>query len=92
MPAPLRVLVVPSLLANRPSPYLARLEAAGLEVVRSPLGRPYGEAELIDELRRVFATVAGGEPYTDLGAAPPVLVPRVIRRRHPAGLAPSPGV
>ena len=65
MPAPLKVLVVPSLLANRPSPYLTHLEAAGLEVLRSPLGRPYGEAELIEGLRGVFATVAGIEPYTE---------------------------
>jgi phosphoglycerate dehydrogenase-like enzyme len=65
MPEPLKVLVVPSLLATRPSPYLARLEAAGLEVLRSPLGRPYGEAELIAGLRGVFATVAGVEPYTE---------------------------
>lgn len=65
MSAPLKVLVVPSLLANRPSPYLMDLEAAGLEVLRSPLGRPYGEAELIEGLRGVFATVAGIEPYTE---------------------------
>ena len=65
MPAPLKVLVVPSLLANRPSQYLAELEAAGLEVIRSPLGRRYGETELIEGLRGVFATVAGIEPYTE---------------------------
>ena len=65
MSRPLKVLVVPSLLANRPSAYLDRLEAAGLEVLRSPLGRPYGEAELIEGLRGVFATVAGIEPYTE---------------------------
>jgi D-3-phosphoglycerate dehydrogenase len=65
MPAPLKVLVVPSLLASRPSAYLTHLEAAGLEVLRSPLGRPYGEAELIDGLRGVFATVAGVESYTE---------------------------
>ena len=65
MPAPLKVLVVPSLLASRPSAYLTHLEAAGLEVLRSPLGRPYGEAELIEGLRGVFATVAGIEPYTE---------------------------
>jgi D-3-phosphoglycerate dehydrogenase len=65
MSRPLKVLVVPSLLASRSSPYLARLEAAGFEVLRSPLGQPYGEAELIDGLRGVFATVAGGEPYTE---------------------------
>ena len=72
MPAPLKVLVVPSLLANRPSAYLTQLEAAGLEVLRSPLGRPYGEAELIEGLRGVFATVAGIEPYTE----------RVLREAH----------
>jgi phosphoglycerate dehydrogenase-like enzyme len=65
MPRPLKVLVVPSLLANRPSAYLDRLEAAGLEVLRCPLGRPYGEAELIEGLRGVFATIAGVEPYTE---------------------------
>ncbi len=65
MTAPLKVLVVPSLLASRPSAYLTHLEAAGLEVLRSPLGRPYGEAELIEGLRGVFATVAGIEPYTE---------------------------
>ena len=34
-------------------------------MLRSPLGRPYGEAELIEGLRGVFATVAGIEPYTE---------------------------
>jgi len=65
MPPSLKVLVVPSLLADRPSAYLDHLEAAGLEVLRSPLGRPYGEAELIEGLRGVFATIAGIEPYTE---------------------------
>src|SRR5262249_51837446 len=65
MPPSLKVLVVPSLLADRPSAYLDHLEAAGLEVLRSPLGRPYGEVELIEGLRGVFATIAGIEPYTE---------------------------
>ena len=65
MPSSLKVLVVPSLLADRRSAYLDHLEAAGLEVLRSPLGRPYGEAELIEGLRGVFATIAGIEPYTE---------------------------
>jgi len=65
MPPSRKVLVVPSLLAHRRSAYLDQLEAAGLEVLRSPLGRPYGEAELIEGLRGVFATVAGIEPYTE---------------------------
>src|SRR5262249_24896859 len=65
MPPSLKVLVVPSLLADRRSAYLDRLEAAGLEVLRSPLGRAYGEADLIHGLRGVFATIAGVEPYTE---------------------------
>jgi D-3-phosphoglycerate dehydrogenase / 2-oxoglutarate reductase len=65
MPPSRKVLVVPSLLADRRSAYLDHLEAAGLEVLRSPLGRPYGEAELIEGLRGVFATIAGIEPYTE---------------------------
>ena len=65
MPGPRGVLVAPSILASRQTPYLARLEAAGLEIVRNPLGRPYGEAELIEGLGGVFATIAGGKPYTE---------------------------
>jgi phosphoglycerate dehydrogenase-like enzyme len=65
MPSSLKVLVVPSLLADRRSAYLDRLEAAGLQVLRSPLGRPYGEAELIAGLQGVFATIAGVEPYSE---------------------------
>ena len=65
MPSSLKVLVVPSLLADRRSEYLDQLEAAGLEVLRSPLGRPYREDDLIEGLRGVFATVAGIESYTE---------------------------
>jgi phosphoglycerate dehydrogenase-like enzyme len=65
MPPTRKVLVVPSLLADRRSAYLDHLEAAGLEVLRCPLGRPYGEAELIEGLRGVFAAIAGIEPYTE---------------------------
>ena len=59
MSAPLKVLVVPSLLANRPSAYLTHLETAGLEVLRSPLGRPYGEAELIEGLLEMSSNAPG---------------------------------
>jgi phosphoglycerate dehydrogenase-like enzyme len=65
MPSSLKVLVVPSLLADRRSAYLDQLEAAGIEVLRCPLGRPYSEANLIEGLRGVFATIAGVEPYTE---------------------------
>lgn len=60
-----RVLVTVSHLITRDAPYLGRLEHAGFEVVRNPLGRHYTETELIDALPGVFATVAGGEPYTE---------------------------
>jgi phosphoglycerate dehydrogenase-like enzyme len=59
-------------LTAREAPYLRRLEQAGFEVVRNPLGRHYTESELIDALPGVFATLAGGEPYTErvFAAAP----------------------
>ena len=60
-----RVLVTVYHLAAREAPYLRRLEEAGFEVVRNPLGRHYSEAELIEALQGVYATVAGGEPYTE---------------------------
>jgi len=59
-----KVLIAPSLLAQRPAPALARLDAAGLEIVRGTQ-RGYTEAELIEALRGVRATIAGVEPYTD---------------------------
>lgn len=60
-----KVLVTVHHLASRDAPYLTRLEQAGFEVIRNPPGRHYTEAELIDALPGVFATLAGGEPYTD---------------------------
>jgi D-3-phosphoglycerate dehydrogenase len=60
-----KVLVTVYHLAAREAPYLERLERAGFEVVRNPLGRHYTEQELIDALPGVFATLAGGEPYTE---------------------------
>jgi D-3-phosphoglycerate dehydrogenase len=60
-----KVLVTVYHLATREAPYLGRLERAGFEVVRNPLGRHYTEQELVDALPGVFATLAGGEPYTE---------------------------
>src|SRR5262245_47491901 len=67
-----KVLVTVYHLTAREAPYLRRLEHAGFEVVRNPLGRHYPESELIDPLPGVFATLAGGEPYTErvFAAAP----------------------
>lgn len=64
MSAP-KVLVTVYHLTAREAPYLRRLERAGFEVVRNPLGRHYTEPELIDALQGVFGTLAGGEPYTE---------------------------
>lgn len=60
-----RVLVCVNHLADREAPYLARLERAGFVVERNRLGRHYTEDELCQVLPGVFATIAGGEPYTD---------------------------
>jgi phosphoglycerate dehydrogenase-like enzyme len=61
-----KVLVLVHQIADRPAPYLDRLHrAAGFEVVHSGLSRLPNEAELIERLPGVFATIAGGEPYTD---------------------------
>ncbi len=60
-----RVLVCVSHLADRDAPYLARLEQAGFVVEQNWLGRHYTEDELCQVLPGVFATIAGGEPYTD---------------------------
>lgn len=71
MPTP-RVLVTLPQLLERPTPYLRRLETAGLAVtkVAGKRGR-LTEDELVDLLPGVFATLASSEPYTErvFGAA-----------------------
>jgi phosphoglycerate dehydrogenase-like enzyme len=61
-----RVLVTVVSLYKREAPYLRRLEEAGLEVVRT-VGKQgkLTEAELIEALPGVFATLASSEPYTE---------------------------
>ncbi len=61
-----RVLVTVAQIHDREAPYLRRLEAAGLEVVRAK-GRQgkLTEDELIERLPGVFATLASSEPYTE---------------------------
>jgi phosphoglycerate dehydrogenase-like enzyme len=60
-----RVLVTVRQLYDREAPYLRRLEAAGLEVVRTT-GKDgkLTEDELIEALPGVFGTLASTEPYT----------------------------
>ncbi len=60
-----KVLVLVHQIAGRPAHYLDRLRQTGFEVVHSGLSRLPNEAELIERLPGVFATIAGGEPYTD---------------------------
>ena len=60
-----KVMVLVNQIAERPAPYLDRLRQAGFEVVHSGLDRLATEDELLDLLPGVYATIAGGEPYTD---------------------------
>ena len=50
---------------GRPATYLDPLRAAGFEIVMNEKGRLLTESELIERLPGVYATIAGGEPYTD---------------------------
>ncbi|MBV9813558.1 MAG: phosphoglycerate dehydrogenase, partial [Acetobacteraceae bacterium] len=52
-------------LADREAPYLRRLEDAGFTVERNRLGRLFTEEELVELLPGAYATIAGGEPYTE---------------------------
>jgi D-3-phosphoglycerate dehydrogenase / 2-oxoglutarate reductase len=60
-----KVLVNVQQIAGRPAPYLDRLRQTGFDVVHSGLPRLPNEAELIQRLPGVYATIAGGEPYTE---------------------------
>jgi D-3-phosphoglycerate dehydrogenase len=74
-----KVLVCVNQLAGREAPYLERLRQAGFTVELNRLGRLYTEDELIAALDGVYATIAGGEPYTErVFAAVPGL--RVVAR------------
>jgi D-3-phosphoglycerate dehydrogenase len=75
-----RVLVTVVPLYRREAPYLARLETAGFEVLRTIGARgKLTEDELIAALPGVFATLASSEPYTErVFASAPEL--RVVAR------------
>jgi D-3-phosphoglycerate dehydrogenase / 2-oxoglutarate reductase len=49
---------------GRPTPSLQPLRDHGFEIVMNEKGRLLTEGELIERLPGVYATVAGGEPYT----------------------------
>lgn len=50
---------------GRQASYLDPLRAAGFEIVMNDKGRLLTETELIERLPGAYATIAGGEPYTD---------------------------
>ena len=60
-----RVLVAIPRVHEATRPALARLAAAGFELVDNPIRRTLGEAELIALLPGCFATIAGGERYDE---------------------------
>ena len=60
-----KVLVLVHQTANRPASYFQPLRDAGFEIVYPGVDRLLTEDELIAQLPGVFATVAGGEPYTE---------------------------
>ena len=60
-----RVLININQLHGRQAPFLQRLGDAGMELVMNTRGRLLTEEELIAALPGVFATMAGGEPYTE---------------------------
>jgi len=66
-----KVLVTVPWFQKRPTSGLERLRDAGCEVLINDQGRAYNEAELIEVIPEINATIAGSEPYneTTLAAA-----------------------
>lgn len=73
------VLIVPAVLFQQSGPHLELLRDAGFEIRYPKQPGMTGEAETIEALRGVSATIAGSEPYNDrvLTSAPEL---RVISR------------
>ena len=73
------VLIVPGVLFHQPGPHLNLLREAGFEIRYPHRPEMTGEAETIEALNGVSATIAGSEPYNDrvLASAPAL---RVISR------------
>lgn len=71
-----KVLVTIPWFKDRPAPELDRLRDQGCEILINQQGRAYNEAELIEAISGVDATIAGAEPYneTTLAAAPSLKV------------------
>jgi phosphoglycerate dehydrogenase-like enzyme len=73
------VLIVPGVLFHQPGPHVDLLRAAGFEIRYPRRPEMSTEAETIDALAGIDATIAGSEPYNDrVLAASPAL--RVVSR------------
>src|SRR5690242_13928557 len=59
-----KVLIAPAPLARLQGPYYEILKAAGFELVYPTKRAQLNEAELIEHLPGIAATIAGSEPYT----------------------------
>src|SRR6516165_8752974 len=59
-----KVLIAPATLAGIGGPYRDALSAAGFELIYPKKKNQLTEAELLDHLPGVVASVAGSEPYT----------------------------
>jgi D-3-phosphoglycerate dehydrogenase / 2-oxoglutarate reductase len=62
---PIKILCNIQQIYGRPAAYLQPLRDAGFEIVMNETGRLLTEGELIERLAGVYATIAGGEPYTE---------------------------
>jgi D-3-phosphoglycerate dehydrogenase len=60
-----KVLVTIPWFKDRSAPELDRLREAGCEILINRQGRAYNEAELIEVIPEVDATIAGSEPYNE---------------------------
>ncbi|MCS7045946.1 MAG: hydroxyacid dehydrogenase, partial [Gemmataceae bacterium] len=59
-----KVLIAPTPLYGLEGEFVAALRTAGFELVYPPKRGQMVEAELLETLRGVKATIAGSEPYT----------------------------
>jgi D-3-phosphoglycerate dehydrogenase len=59
-----KVLITPAPLAGVEGPHLQVLREAGFEFAYPPVKHQLSEAELLEQLKGVSATLAGSEPYT----------------------------
>lgn len=60
-----KVLVTIPWFKNKPAPELDRLRDHGCEILINQQERAYNEAELIEVVPEISATIAGSEPYND---------------------------